>query len=203
MALEDARTEIDAAFTRDGFRGRSFENAFAGATSFLRCRYAKDLTGVDLAITRRAVRPGGDAPPRRALRPARDPRGLDAAAERSAVRLGLRPARGVRDRRCRRSGLRLCQASRLPRGVAGPCRGAAGPGAGPDRARRGPFDHAADPAGACGAPRAARGAAVRRPFRPLARRRRQAGSTTAPSSTRRCGRVWWMSRGRSRSGSAP
>lgn len=51
MALEDAKTEIDAAFTRRGHRGHSFENAFAGATSFLRRNYTKDLTGVELAIT--------------------------------------------------------------------------------------------------------------------------------------------------------
>jgi agmatinase len=51
MALEDAKTDIDTAFTRSGTRGYSFENAFAGATSFLRRTYTKDLTGVDLAIT--------------------------------------------------------------------------------------------------------------------------------------------------------
>ena len=51
MALEDAKSEIDAAFTRDDPRGLSYENAFAGATSFLRRRYTKDLTGVDLAVT--------------------------------------------------------------------------------------------------------------------------------------------------------
>ena len=51
MALEDARTEVDSAFTRKGQRGLSFENAFGGATSFLRRSYTKDLTGVDLAIT--------------------------------------------------------------------------------------------------------------------------------------------------------
>lgn len=51
MALEDAKTRIDDAFTRDDPRGLSFENAFAGATSFLRRRYTKDLTGVDLAVT--------------------------------------------------------------------------------------------------------------------------------------------------------
>jgi agmatinase len=51
MALEDAKTEIDAAFTRDDLRGLTFENAFGGATSFLRRRYSKDLAGVDLAIT--------------------------------------------------------------------------------------------------------------------------------------------------------
>jgi agmatinase len=51
MALEDAKRQIDHAFTREGLKGHSFENAFAGATSFLRRRYTKDLTGVDLAIT--------------------------------------------------------------------------------------------------------------------------------------------------------
>lgn len=51
MALEDAKTQVDTAFTRKGNRGYSFENAFGGATSFLRRSYTKDLTGVDLAIT--------------------------------------------------------------------------------------------------------------------------------------------------------
>ncbi len=51
MALEDAKTDIDGAFTRKGLRGLAYENAFAGATSFLRRKYTKDLTGVDLAIT--------------------------------------------------------------------------------------------------------------------------------------------------------
>lgn len=51
MSLEDAKTQIDHAFTRDDLRGRSFENTFGGAPSFLRRRYTKDLTGVDLAIT--------------------------------------------------------------------------------------------------------------------------------------------------------
>lgn len=51
MPLEDAKSEIDAAFMRPDLRGYSFENAFAGATSFLRRKYTKDLNGVDLAIT--------------------------------------------------------------------------------------------------------------------------------------------------------
>jgi agmatinase len=51
MALEDAKTQIDMAVTRDGFKGPSYENAFSGVSSFLRRTYAKDLTGVDLAIT--------------------------------------------------------------------------------------------------------------------------------------------------------
>ncbi|MBV0912985.1 agmatinase [Anianabacter salinae] len=51
MALEDAKRHIDRAFTADRNRGYSFENTFAGATSFLRRRYTKDLTGVDIAVT--------------------------------------------------------------------------------------------------------------------------------------------------------
>lgn len=51
MALEDAKKQVDQAFTRENLRGPSFENAFGGATSFLRRRYTKDLGGVDLAVT--------------------------------------------------------------------------------------------------------------------------------------------------------
>ncbi|MEM8631144.1 MAG: agmatinase [Pseudomonadota bacterium] len=51
MALEDAKKAVDEAFTRESSRGLAFENAFGGATSFLRRRYTKDLSGVDLAAT--------------------------------------------------------------------------------------------------------------------------------------------------------
>ncbi len=51
MALEDASKEVDNAFTRKDIRGSSFENTFGGATSFMRRKYTKDLTGIDLAIT--------------------------------------------------------------------------------------------------------------------------------------------------------
>ncbi|MBO9464379.1 agmatinase [Tropicibacter sp. R15_0] len=51
MSLEDAKTEVDHAFTRADFKGPSFENVFAGAPSFLRRRYSKDLSGVDMAVT--------------------------------------------------------------------------------------------------------------------------------------------------------
>ena len=51
MALEDAKTQVDQAFTRTDLRGPSFENTFGGATSFLRRRYTKDLTDVDVAVT--------------------------------------------------------------------------------------------------------------------------------------------------------
>jgi agmatinase len=51
MALEDAKSQVDTAFTRTTQRGYAFENAFGGATSFLRRTYTKDLDGVDLAVT--------------------------------------------------------------------------------------------------------------------------------------------------------
>ena len=51
MALEEAKTQVDQAFTRENLKGYSAENTFGGATSFLRRRYTKDLSGVDIAIT--------------------------------------------------------------------------------------------------------------------------------------------------------
>ncbi len=51
MGLEDASSTVDEAFTRKDNRGLSFENTFGGATSFLRRRYTKDLSGVDVAVT--------------------------------------------------------------------------------------------------------------------------------------------------------
>ncbi len=51
MALEDAKSQIDHAFTRAELKGPSFENVFGGATSFLRRRYTKDLSGADVAVT--------------------------------------------------------------------------------------------------------------------------------------------------------
>lgn len=51
MALEDAKDEVDRGFTARSDRGLAFENVFGGAPSFLRRRYTKDLTGIDLAIT--------------------------------------------------------------------------------------------------------------------------------------------------------
>ncbi len=51
MALEDAKNQVDHAFTRDSLRGVSHENTFGGATSFMRRRYSKDLSNVDIAVT--------------------------------------------------------------------------------------------------------------------------------------------------------
>ena len=51
MALEDAKNEVDGAVVRRELKGLSFENAFAGAPSFLRRKYTKDLNGVDVAVT--------------------------------------------------------------------------------------------------------------------------------------------------------
>jgi len=51
MSLEDAKTQTDLAFTRKDRRGLAFENAFGGATSFLRRQYSKDIAGADLVVT--------------------------------------------------------------------------------------------------------------------------------------------------------
>ena len=51
MGLEDAANEVDTAITRTDLKGLSFEASFGGALSFLRRKYSKDLSGVDLAIT--------------------------------------------------------------------------------------------------------------------------------------------------------
>jgi agmatinase len=51
LGLKDAEKQVDRAFTRDSYTGQSFENAFGGATSFLRLKYTKELNNVDLAIT--------------------------------------------------------------------------------------------------------------------------------------------------------
>ncbi|WP_071675004.1 agmatinase [Nioella nitratireducens] len=51
MALEDAKKDVDGAFTRADLKGRSAENTFGGAISFLRRRFTKTLTGVDVAVT--------------------------------------------------------------------------------------------------------------------------------------------------------
>lgn len=51
MTLEDAKAQVDLAFTRQGRRGLAYENSFGGALSFLRRTYTKDLTGVDLVVT--------------------------------------------------------------------------------------------------------------------------------------------------------
>lgn len=51
MGLEDAKSEVDRAFSGGAGKGLSFENTFGGATSFMRRRYSKDLSGVDLAVT--------------------------------------------------------------------------------------------------------------------------------------------------------
>lgn len=51
MALEDARNQVDEAFTNPDLKGLSYENTFGGATSFLRRLYTKNLKGVDIAVT--------------------------------------------------------------------------------------------------------------------------------------------------------
>ena len=122
MALEDAKQDVDGAFTRAGLKGRSAENTFGGATSFLRRRYTKDLAGVDIAVTGmpfdQAVtnRPGARLGPR-------------AIREASALQVydppygwgGYDPLERAGHCRLRRPGLRLRAARRLPAGAGGAC----------------------------------------------------------------------------------
>ena len=51
MALENAKDEVDTAFSRRDLKGLACENTFSGATSFLRRRFTKDLSGADLVVT--------------------------------------------------------------------------------------------------------------------------------------------------------
>ena len=51
MTLDKAKEAVDVAFTATDRRGLAYENAFGGATSFLRRTYTKDLSGYDLAVT--------------------------------------------------------------------------------------------------------------------------------------------------------
>lgn len=51
MAAETDEIEIDAAFTRPVLKGSMVESSYAGALSFMRRRYTKDLSGVDVAVT--------------------------------------------------------------------------------------------------------------------------------------------------------
>ena len=51
MTLDGAKHEVDNAFTRTDLRGLSFENTFGGALSFLRRKYTKDLSDIDICVT--------------------------------------------------------------------------------------------------------------------------------------------------------
>ena len=54
MALEMdklGRTPGDEAFRRESLKGTNWEATYAGALSFMRRKYTRDLTGVDIAIT--------------------------------------------------------------------------------------------------------------------------------------------------------
>ena len=50
----------DFALLRDSLYGITNEPTYAGALSFMRRKYTKDMTGVDLAVTRGVDRTDGD-----------------------------------------------------------------------------------------------------------------------------------------------
>ena len=49
------KPNIDTAITRKSAKGQIGEVSYSGVTSFARCKYSKDLTGVDVAITALAL----------------------------------------------------------------------------------------------------------------------------------------------------
>ena len=54
MALEMdklTRPPGDEAFRRENLKGTQWEPTYAGALSFMRRKYTRDLTGVDIAVT--------------------------------------------------------------------------------------------------------------------------------------------------------
>ncbi|SDW34675.1 agmatinase [Ruegeria halocynthiae] len=51
MDSETSAFEVDAAFTRTNLKGSQIESSYAGALSFMRRKYTKDLSGVDVAVT--------------------------------------------------------------------------------------------------------------------------------------------------------
>ncbi len=51
MANDDKKITSDAAFLRTSLMGKSPDNSFSGALSFMRRKYTRDLTGVDVAVT--------------------------------------------------------------------------------------------------------------------------------------------------------
>ena len=51
MSLEPPGRDVDTALTRADLRGLSYEATFGGVPSFLRRRFTKELSGVDLAVT--------------------------------------------------------------------------------------------------------------------------------------------------------
>ena len=106
MALEDAKHQVDEAFTNpDQLKGLSNENTFGGATSFLRRLYTKDLKGVDIAVTGVPFDQAVTNRPGHAAGPAGDPRGQRAAIAGCALWLAIRRAERTCDRRLWRHGL--------------------------------------------------------------------------------------------------
>ena len=59
----------DSAFTRESLYGSQAEVTYAGALSFLRRKYSRDLTGVDVAVTGVPLDTATTQPTGHALRP--------------------------------------------------------------------------------------------------------------------------------------
>ena len=102
MASRGDKTIGDNAFTAESLYGTNWQPTYAGALSFLRRKYTRDLTGVDVAVTRAALRPRHDQPAGHALRAGRHPARIGAARLGATLAVGFqsgRPACGDRLRR--------------------------------------------------------------------------------------------------------
>jgi agmatinase len=162
MGLEHAKTEVDRAFTGD-LRGLAFENAFGGATSFLRRRYSKDLTGADLAVL--------GVPFDQAVTHRTGPRfGPRAIREASTLQtfdppywLGLRPFTELAVVDTGDLAFDYAKPSDFPATLTARCRESGQGRRHPDLGRR-PLHHAPDPARLRRRPRPSLGRPVRRPF---------------------------------------
>ena len=164
---------IDHAFRSETLKGGAADPTYAGALSFMRRRYSRDLTGVDLADPRHPPRRDGDEPAGRPLRAAGDPPRLGDLRRRPAISLRDRHFRRARRRRLRRRGARPAQPADHPRDDRGGGEGDPRFRRPPLLARRRPFLHLAAAQGACGQIRAARFGPVRRAPGHLGRRRQE------------------------------
>ena len=168
-------------------RGGSLEVAYAGALSFMRRRYTRDLAGVDVAVwgipldTAVTNRPGARFGPQ-AIRRA------------SAILCGdpqypfaADPFAGAHRRRLRRLRLRLRPPRRDPGTIEAQARAILDAGRAPGQPGRRSFRHLAPAAGARGEARALGPGPVRRPPGHLGRRRRAARPRHLRRTRRGCG----------------
>ena len=171
MALEDAKRDVDGAFTREGLRGLAYEKRLSRARP-VSCAAAitKDLAGVDLAVTGIAFdqavtnRPGTRLGPRAIreaslLQPYDPPYGWN----------GFSPLERFAIADYGDMAFDYAHTPDVPARIEAHVSGILAAGAGCITLGGGSFHHVADPARACGETRAARADPGRCPYRHLAR----------------------------------